>query len=59
VKGMTNLVYGLVLLACQVSVPVDRVCFEEVANFVTRRKEVVVTDVIIVTGGEFGERVIL
>jgi hypothetical protein len=53
---MTNLVYGLVLLTCQVSVPVDCVCLEEVANFVTRRKEVVVTDLVIVTSGEFGLR---
>ena len=51
---MTNLVDGLVLLARQVSLPVDGIFLEKVANFVARRKEVVVTDVVIVPGGEFG-----
>lgn len=51
---MTNLVDGLVLLARQVSLPVGGIFLEEVANFVARRKEVVVTDVVVVPSGEFG-----
>ena len=51
---MTNLVDGLVLLARQVSLPVDGIFLEKVANFVARRKEVVVTDVVIIPSGEFG-----
>ena len=51
---MTNLVDGLVLLARQVSLPVDGIFLEKVTNFVARRKEVVVTDVVIVPSGEFG-----
>ncbi len=50
---MTNLVNGLVLLARQGSLPVNGIFLEEVANFVTRREEVVVTDVFIVSSGEF------
>ena len=50
---MTNLVNSLVFLARQVSLPVGGILLEEVANFVTRGKEVVVTDVVIVSGGEF------
>ncbi len=53
---MTNLINSLVLLACQVSLSVDRIFLQEVANFVTRRKKVVVTDVITVSGGELGLR---
>jgi hypothetical protein len=49
---MTNLVNGLVLLSRQVSLSVDGTLLEKVANFVTGRKKVVVTDVVIVTGGE-------
>lgn len=50
---MTNLINSLVLLTRQVSLPIDGIFLEEVADFVTRRKEVVVTDVIFVSGGEF------
>ena len=51
---MTNLVNSVVLLARQVSLAVDGPFLEEEANFVTRGKEVVVTDVVIVPGGELG-----
>ena len=54
---MTNLINSLVLLARQVSLPVDGIFLEEVANFVTRRKKVVVTDVVFVSGGEFRLRI--
>jgi hypothetical protein len=52
---VTNLIDGLVLIARQVSLPVGGIFLEEVANFIARRKEVVVTDVVLVTGasGEF------
>lgn len=50
---MTNLINGLVLLTHQVSMPVGGIFLEEVANFIARRKEVFVTDVVFVTGGEF------
>ena len=52
-RTVTNLINSLVLLACQVSLPVHGILLEEVANFVTGRKEVVVTDVVFVSGGEF------
>lgn len=51
---MTNLVNSSVLLAGQIALPVDGILLEEVADFVTRRKEVVVPDMVIVPGGEFG-----
>jgi len=50
---MTDLINGLVLLARQVSLPVGGIFLEKVANFVTGRKEVVITDVVFVSGGEF------
>lgn len=50
---MTNLVNSLVLLARQVSLPVDGIFLEEVANFVTRCEEVLVTDMVFISGGEF------
>jgi hypothetical protein len=52
---VTNLINGLVLLARQVTMPVGGIFLEEVANFIARRKEVVVTDVVFVSGasGEF------
>jgi hypothetical protein len=50
---VTNLIDCLLLLARQVSLPVGGIFLEKVANFVTRRKEVVVTDVIFVSRGEF------
>jgi hypothetical protein len=51
---VTNLVNSFVLLACQVALPVGGILLEEVANFVTRRKKVVVPDVVIVSRGELG-----
>ena len=50
---MTNLVYGPLLLSSQLSLRIDCFCFEEVANFVSRSKKVIVTDVIILAGSEF------
>lgn len=50
---MTNLINSLMFLARQVSLPVGGILLEEIANFVTRRKEVVVADVVIVSGGKF------
>lgn len=52
-ETVTNLVNSLVLLSGQVSLPVDGILLEKIANFVTRREEVVVTEVLIVLGGEF------
>jgi hypothetical protein len=40
---MTDLIDSVLLLSCQVSALVDSIFFEEVANFVPRRKEVIVT----------------
>ncbi len=51
---MTDLIDSVVLLPCQVSALVDSFFFEEVANFVARRKEVIVTHMIVVTRREFG-----
>jgi hypothetical protein len=51
---MTNFVNSSVLLAGQIALPVDGILLEEVADFITRRKEVVVPDMVIVPGGEFG-----
>jgi hypothetical protein len=56
---MTNLIDRVVLLTCQVSVLVDSVFFEEVADFVRRCKEVFVTNMVVVTRRECGQRVIL
>jgi hypothetical protein len=53
IRTVTNLINSLVLLARQVSLPVDGTFLEEVANFVARRKEVVVADVVSVSSGEF------
>lgn len=50
---MTNLINSPMFLARQVSLPVGGILLEEVANFVTRCKEVVVADVVIISGGEF------
>jgi hypothetical protein len=51
---VTNLIDSPVLLARKVSLLVNGPFFEEVANFIARSEEVIVTDVIIVIGGEFG-----
>ena len=50
---MTDLINGVVVLARQVSLLVGGIFLEKVANFVARREEVVVTDVVFVSGGEF------
>jgi hypothetical protein len=51
---VTDLINSEVFLACKVSLGVNSPFFEEVANSITRCKEVIVTDMIIVAGGEFG-----
>lgn len=51
---MTNLINSPVLLARKVSVLVNSVFLEKVANFVTRCKKVVVANVILFACGEFG-----
>lgn len=51
---MTDLIDSMMLLPCQVSVLVDSIFFEEIANFVTRRKEVIVTNMVVITSREFG-----
>ena len=51
---MTDLIDSMTLLPCQVSVLVDSIFFEEIANFVTRRKEVIVTNMVVITSREFG-----
>lgn len=51
---MTDLIDSMMLLPCQVSVLVDSIFFEEIANFVTRRKEVIVTNMVFITSREFG-----
>jgi len=51
---MTNLIDSPLLLARKVSLLVDSLVFEEVADFIARRKEVVVTNVVLFVGGEFG-----
>ena len=53
-ETVTNLIDSPVLLARKVSLLVNGPFFEEVANFIARSEEVIVTDVIIVIGGEFG-----
>ena len=53
---MTDLIDSMTLLPCQVSVLVDSIFFEEIANFVTGRKEVIVANMVVITTGsrEFG-----
>jgi hypothetical protein len=51
---VTNLINGPVFLARKVSVLVDSVFLEEVADFVARCKKVVVTNVVFAVRGEFG-----
>lgn len=51
---MTNLIDSPLLLARKVSLVVNSLVFEEVADFIARRKEVVVTNVVLFIGGEFG-----
>ena len=51
---MTDLIDSTVLLPCQVSALVDSIFFEEIANLVTRCKEVIVTNMVVVTRREFG-----
>jgi len=53
-QGVTNLINSPVFLACKVSLLVNSVFLEEVANFVARCKKVVVTNVVFVARGEFG-----
>lgn len=51
---MTDLIDSPVFLAGQVSLLVKSVFLEEVANFVSGCKKVVVMDVVFVARGEFG-----
>lgn len=53
-ETMTDLIDGVVFLPCQVFALVDSIFFEEVANFVAGRKEVIVTNMVVVTRREFG-----
>jgi hypothetical protein len=49
-----NLVHRLVLWSIKRAVVVDGVFFEEKPYLVTRRQEILVTDMVVVTRGEFG-----
>lgn len=49
---MTNLVYRLLLFPGQFTILVDRLCLQKVTYLVARIQEVVVTDVIVFSGGE-------
>jgi hypothetical protein len=51
---MTDLIDSVVLLPCQVSALIDSTFFEEIADFVARRKEVIVTNMVVITRREFG-----
>jgi hypothetical protein len=51
---MTNLVDSPLLFTCKVSLLVNGLLFKEVADFIARREEVVVTSVILFVRGEFG-----
>jgi hypothetical protein len=51
---VTNFVNSILFLAHQIASLVDGVFFKEVTNFIARRKEVVITNVVVVTRGEFG-----
>jgi hypothetical protein len=51
---VTNFVDSHLFLARQISTVIGGIFFEEVADFVARRKEVVVTNVITIIRGEFG-----
>lgn len=53
-ETVTNFVNSPVLLARKVSLLINSVFLEEVANFVARCKKVVVTNVILFARGEFG-----
>lgn len=53
-RTVTDLIDSMVLLPCQVSAVVDSIFFEEIANFVTRCKEVIVTNMVVVTRRELG-----
>jgi len=52
-ETMTDLIDCIALLPCQVSALIDRIFFEEVANFVARSQEVFITDLVVVIGREF------
>jgi hypothetical protein len=51
---MTDLIDSVVLLPCQVSMLVDSIFFEEVTYLVARRKEVIVTNTVVITRCKFG-----
>jgi hypothetical protein len=51
---MTNFVNSLLFLAGKIAPLIDGTFFKEVADFIARRKEVVIADMVVVTGGEFG-----
>ena len=51
---MTNLIDSPLPLARKISLLVNSVFFEEVADFIARREEVVIPDVALFIGGEFG-----
>ena len=51
---MTNLIDRALLLARKVSLLVNSPVLEEVADFIARGQEVVVTDVVLFIGSEFG-----
>jgi hypothetical protein len=58
VEGMTDLIDGVMLIPRQVSALIDSIFFEEIANLVPRLKEVIITDMVVITRREFGQRVI-
>jgi hypothetical protein len=51
---VTNFVDSLLFLARKIAPLIDSTFLEKVANFIARRKEVVIADVVVVAGDEFG-----
>jgi hypothetical protein len=51
---MTDLIDGVMLIPRQVSALIDSIFFEEIANLVPRLKEVIITDMVVITRREFG-----
>ena len=51
---MADLIDGFALVPVEVSVRINGIFFQEIADFVARRQEVIVADVIIITCRELG-----
>lgn len=58
-QSMANLIDSALFRSIQLPVFIDGVFFQEVTNFISRCKEIIISNMVVVRGSELGFRVLL